>query len=563
MVAALALLSVPGAWAQSVASTRIGTAAFLTPAAADAYYGSSTTVTNGLGLSQRPDEIRELARALRNDADLIYDFVRNNIEIEWAYGLRKGALGAQVDRSGTAFDQAKLMVDLLREAGYTATYQAGTITLNGAQFSTWSGITNASAACQLLSSGGIPASINGSTTANCGYGSATVTTITLGHIWVSATIGGSAYLFDPSYKPHVFLAGINLNSATGLVAGQGLTSASSGMSSGTSSGVSYVRNLNAESLTSTLQGYGANLLTYINTNMASAAIEDVVGGQRITRFETPTGGLRQTSLPYSASVFRSWSGDIPNQYRTTLRLAVVKRNFDDSTPTIFDTTFYVDEIYGRKLGIFANFVRVAPDNVATNTFTLRLTGRTGADVTAAPLGTYSVNEPPLTRTGTLTLTANHPYASGANGSTAASGDYMDESVNRSIFMLLPLTILHGWGDAGSGLAEAWGQRDDTVIPPTIPPACETCPDDYRTGRRRCSARTACGKLDCTGLARGPAAHPDRARDLHPSSFARRGLRRRWMVNQPRPTAPLLSLIPHIITPSPTASTAWTWTTPSA
>lgn len=475
-VTSAGLLSLVGAaFAQSpLPSSRIGTAALISPASADTYFGSATTHTNGLGLSERPPEVRELARALRNDVDLIYDYVRNNIEVEWAYGLRKGALGAIVDQSGTAFDQVKLMVDLLREGGHTAGYRAGTITLTAAQFQDWSGLTSATAACQLLSSGAIPAVINGATTADCNYGAAAVTSVTMSHVWVAVSISGTSYLFDPAYKPHTFPAGINLNTATGLTAGQALSNASSGMSSGTTSGVGYVRNLNAESLTSTLQTYATNLLTYINANAPAGAIEDIVGGRRIVRFETPTGGLRQTSLPYASSVLRTWSGDIPDQYRTTLNVQVNKLMADTSKPIILERLVYVDETYGRKIVVEPTYVANAVQGITTNTFILRLTDEEGVSVTPSPLDTFSVTEALLDREGTVTLTANHPYASAANGSTSASGDYMDRTVEKQLYMLLPFTILNAWGDANAGLIDTWGSRSDAALPRGRVP-CDECP----------------------------------------------------------------------------------------
>lgn len=465
----------PVAFAQP-ASTRIGVASLIDPSAANTFYGSSTTHTNNLGLAQRPDEIRELTRALRGDVDLIYDYVRNNIEIEWAYGLRKGALGALVDQSGTSFDQAVLMVELLREAGYTASYRAGTITLSGSQFEAWSGLTNASAACQLLSSGAIPAIINGTTTANCNYGAASVSTVTLSHLWVAVVISGTTYVFDPAYKPHDFVAGVNLNTATGLVAGQALSEASDGISSGSVAGgaVPYVRNLNAEDLNTTLQTYASNLQIYINTNVAAGEVEDVVGGQDIQRFETPNGGLRQTSLPYTSAVERSWSGEVPDQYRTTLNIQIEKLIASGTWPVIINRLVYVDETYGRKIVVEPSYVASAQGGVTTNTFNLRLTNDAGVSVTPSPLATFSATEDFLDRDGIVTLTANHPYASAANGTTATSGDYMDRTVVRRLYMLLPFTILNGWGDANTGLIDTWGQRNDVRLPrPHVP--CDECP----------------------------------------------------------------------------------------
>ena len=78
---------------------------------------SSITVDNGIvnnGAPPGPASIEELARALRYHPDLIYQYVRNNIEIDPVRGVHKGALGAILDNQGSAADQAQLMVSLLR-----------------------------------------------------------------------------------------------------------------------------------------------------------------------------------------------------------------------------------------------------------------------------------------------------------------------------------------------------------------------------------------------------------------------------------------------------------------
>lgn len=69
-----------------------------------------------------PTEIIELARALKYDPDLIYEYVYNNIETLPQYGSLKGPLGALLDGKGTPFDQAELMVALLQEAGFSAAF---------------------------------------------------------------------------------------------------------------------------------------------------------------------------------------------------------------------------------------------------------------------------------------------------------------------------------------------------------------------------------------------------------------------------------------------------------
>ena len=67
-----------------------------------------------------------MARALKNDVNLIYVYVYTNIDYSPTYGLKKGALGTLLDGRGNDFDQAALLVALLRQAGYTASHNAPT-----------------------------------------------------------------------------------------------------------------------------------------------------------------------------------------------------------------------------------------------------------------------------------------------------------------------------------------------------------------------------------------------------------------------------------------------------
>ena len=66
-----------------------------------------------------PPEIVAQAAALKNDPDLIYEYVYNNIKTLPMYGSLKGPLGTMLDAAGTPVDQAELMASLLQAAGYT------------------------------------------------------------------------------------------------------------------------------------------------------------------------------------------------------------------------------------------------------------------------------------------------------------------------------------------------------------------------------------------------------------------------------------------------------------
>jgi RHS repeat-associated protein len=492
--------------ATAVPSVKIGTAALISPTTADSTYGSATTSTNTTGAT-RPNEIIELARALGNNPDAIYDFVRNNIDITWMYGLHKGALGALVDRSGTSFDQAHLMVELLRQAGYTASYKAGTITLAASDFTAWTGITNGRAACQLLSSGGIPATVNGLTSTACtGLSStSTISSVTLSHIWVEVTIPGSSCpgnvcQFDPSYKPYTFKTGRNLISDAGLVGGQTLNSATSGYTNTTdaATGVTYVRLLNTTSLASRLTTYSDSLQTAINTNVPAGEPEDLVGGQKITRYDPPAGqpGLRQGSIPFSPAVQHTWTGNIPDQYRTSLHVQVTRGSFDASgfTQRIDDTVF-ADEIGGRMLVLDSTWGTTESGSGSTyhcnapSTMNLDLFNEDGSGLTLKSY-TESQNSAacnPRYLNGSITLTVDHPYVAAANGTVTLLRDYMDASTVKRVWYPTPVVIMHGFGDIGRGAVDKWANVQDHITSKVFPPGCEACTMGWRTsdgfGRR--------------------------------------------------------------------------------
>ncbi len=469
-------------------SVKIGTAPLLSPAAADTFYGSSTTFTPGPGApASRPPELVELARALKNNPDLIYEYVRNNIEMVWMYGAQKGALGASIDKSGTPFDQAMLMVELLRQSGFaTAGYQAGTITLTGAEFQAWSNITDAKAACQMLSSGGIPAIINGTTSATCAYTGA-VTTVTMSHIWVTVPISGTTYYFDPSYKPYTWKAGINLATATGMTTGEPLAEATPTIiGTDTVGGKTepYAANFDSGDLNEKLLSYSANLSSCLASQCqslpAAPEMEDIIGGGDIQAYASPVGGLRQTSAPHSGTAQHSWS-DIPNQYRTSFRVNgwMIQYTGDPAVPhdqSLYDLVFYADQIYGRRLTSFGQY------EGTPYYYTIHLQVD-GADVATFVWGALSGGLTAQGMPSHMKLWVNHPYAANVDG---AAGDYMDANLDKRVVMITPLTIVHGWGDVSPELFKKWsGERSrDGFVPRGESHPChggETCVSQWYFG----------------------------------------------------------------------------------
>jgi len=72
-------------------------------------------------------KIADLAQTLQWNPVSIYEWVKNNIATEWYYGGMKGAGGTLAQSAGNDFDQASLLVSLLRASGYPARYVRGVI----------------------------------------------------------------------------------------------------------------------------------------------------------------------------------------------------------------------------------------------------------------------------------------------------------------------------------------------------------------------------------------------------------------------------------------------------
>ncbi|MDF2444856.1 MAG: Rhs family protein [Moraxellaceae bacterium] len=365
-----------------------------------------------------PASIIELARALRNDVDLIYEYVHNNIGFYPIWGMQKGARGAIIDNQGTAFDQATLMVELLRASGYTANYVFGYIKMTPQQVHDWYGVDTSSvcSVINLLAEGQIPYhQIVGSQAGPCLTLGGSLVSLTVGHVWVQVNIGGTNYQFDPSFKQHDFQDGIDLAAATGYDAEDFL----SGARSGATITADYVQGLNRTAVHNKLTTYSSNLATYLRANKPAGTLDDLVGGKGIVPFE---GQLRQTSLPnrefgMPTQVF----ADMPVDFKVVVRILYQG----------FDRSYTSDELYGRRLTITYN---------ATNQPVLKLDGTTVATGTAIAPGTRS----------NMTFEVTHnAYGFGATqtftNSLEAGGVYL---------------IANGWGPAGRGFAEVYrGELD--------------------------------------------------------------------------------------------------------
>lgn len=324
--------------------------------------------------------ISDLAEALDNDADRIFDYVYNAIDTTPSMGLTKGAYGAMMEGYGTPFDQADLMVQLLRSANssYQANYVVGTIVLTGSEFADYFGPTTARGACQLLAGGGIPGAVNGSSTTNCSSFSAStsITQVEMLHAWVSATIDGQAYQFDPSLTSHIWHAPnasvLNSVSAIGST-GNGARSAANGS-------IDQLAGFNPSSLhsqfTSNVSGLRSALeaaeqsteVAYASSSVPNQTVqthqplsmEAVVGGSemvRVDRFSEHQAERNASHSDAGGSISAQVFSEIPDDMRTYLRFQLRGSLVPGTVQAISTGLIDATSIAGRR------FMAI-PDNIA-------------------------------------------------------------------------------------------------------------------------------------------------------------------------------------------------------
>lgn len=324
--------------------------------------------------------IADLAAALENDADRIFDYVYNAIETTPSMGLTKGAYGAMMEGYGTPFDQADLMVQLLRSANasYQANYVVGTIVLTGNEFTDYFGPTTARGACQLLAGGGIPGAVNGSSTTDCNAFSASssITQVEMLHAWVTATIGGQVYHFDPSLTSHIWHAPNSsvLNSVSSI------SSTGNGARSAANASIDQLAGFSPASLHSQFTSNVSGLRSAIETAEQSSEVayasssvpnqtvqthqplsmEAVVGGSEMVRVDrfSEYQAERNASHPdaggaISAQVF----SEIPDDMRTYLRFQLRGSLVPGTVQAISTGLIDASSIAGRR------FMAI-PDNFA-------------------------------------------------------------------------------------------------------------------------------------------------------------------------------------------------------
>ncbi len=131
-------------------------------------------------------ELRAIAALLENNPVLLYEFMRNNFVYEPYYGSVKGSQSTLLLQSGNDFDQASLLIALLRVSNIPARYAYGTIDVPIEKVQSWvGGVTNPATALNLLATAGIP--VSGITSGG------KIVTARIEHVWVEAYLSYANY----------------------------------------------------------------------------------------------------------------------------------------------------------------------------------------------------------------------------------------------------------------------------------------------------------------------------------------------------------------------------------
>ncbi|MBK8225481.1 MAG: hypothetical protein IPK73_31085 [Candidatus Obscuribacter sp.] len=351
-----------------------------------------------------PLPFADLAEALDNDVDKIFWYVRNNYDFLSTFGGQKGAYSCQIEKIGNSFDQSSLMVALLRAAGYTANFLYGELKITAQQAGDWLGSdpNNIWSSRNLLANGSIPVDVSWDATTFTYY-------LHLSHCWVKVDIGGTWYVFDPSFKAYTATAGIDIDAATGFDA----TTFQNAAFSGSTITSDYFKDINTTNLAAELGSMAGNLGTWIENNKPDATIDDIIGYRRIVPIDDV---LRQTTLPHQNAAVTpvEWT-DIPASYKASLRV-----QYD----TLIDQTFYSEDIAGRRLTLFFN------SNLELE---LRLDGVLIDTSPAQGVGTWN----------SVLLTVEHPYPWG----------WGDQSWYQQIWAGNNCLIAQTWGNTSPAMAE--------------------------------------------------------------------------------------------------------------
>lgn len=379
-------------------------------------------------------EIAALATALGNDPVRIFNHVRNNIDYEHYFGLRKGSVLTLLEGGGNDFDQCALLADLLRAAGHTdIRYLIRGQRIGYSYLKDWMGVAEepfpgktyfeafgrqitqdypngsdmgvGDYVAKQASFGGRFIAGGGSRHSNGNAGPwypdfPSTATIVWDRMTLGVTIGGTAYELDPSYKTYEKIPGLDLLAAAGYSRSALLTAAGGGTDP------NFAVSMSETNIKNYLSGLTADLLDEVAANHPGLTVRELVGGRRIVKHEI-------TDLSQAFPLPKVWFGtnlnetSIPDAYKSKVRFQAGS----------MDHTVNTADLKGRKISLTFN----------GNTVELRFDDAAPAATTTVSVATFS-----------MTITVSHP---GGNGNMTETKTYKKNNQ-------FAYAILYGFAPSG-------------------------------------------------------------------------------------------------------------------
>lgn len=348
-------------------------------------------------------EIAELAKALENNPVKIFNYVRNQIDYEHYYGLRKGPVLTLLEGSGNDFDQCVLLADLLKAAGYQQIeYRYRTQKVDYAQLKGWVGladdafpgrtfqqVTGQTVADYFSTSVAIDeqvakqavlgvqflrhrgSQVGASTAAIWSPDLPAKASFVMDRLCLEVMMNGVSYSLDPSYKTYEKIPGV-----AGVLNSLGYSRSSFMSQAGGGTNPDYAVSLSESNVRTNLTSLTSSFLQFVATNYPNLTVSEFLGGRRIIRSEI--SDLSAASLLSTiAGTDVSWA-EIPTVLESKVR-------FQAGT---MDYTIPTSQLDGRKISM----------TFSGNRMDLRLDD--GGD----PVASADVPDPSIT----MTMTVTHP-----------------------------------------------------------------------------------------------------------------------------------------------------------
>lgn len=273
--------------------------------------------------------IQAKAQELGNNPIKIYEYVRNNFEYEPYYGSLKGAQQTLLEKTGNDFDQASLLIALLRVSNIPARYVYGTVEIPIEKIMNWvGGVTDPNTAAQILATAGVP----GKLLTEGGK----IKYAQMEHVWVEAYVPYGNYRgamrddsiktwipLDPSFKQYDYKRGMDLYTAVAI---NGETYIQDYITDTSPSPVPLeLQQLFPDYAISPYQYYSRRLLNYIDNNFPDSTTEDIIGDETIALTKTiikKEYPYLLGSLPYKVVTRGATYSAIPNNLRPSISFTI-------------------------------------------------------------------------------------------------------------------------------------------------------------------------------------------------------------------------------------------------